>query len=83
MLAGAACAASDLTARFLSDLAKANDRLALAEARYRAAAATLLPIPEPVRADRLACRRQVTMLRQVLAGMPAVEGEGDCHVRSA
>ncbi len=78
---GAACAASDLTARFLLDLALAQRRLALAEARFRAAAASVLPIPALVREERLACRRQISMLRHVLAGMPSIEG--GCHAESA
>ena len=67
---GAACAAADLTARLLADLHQAASRLALAEARFRAAAATGAPIPFAVRHERTVCRRIVASLRQVLDGLP-------------
>ena len=81
----AACAASDLTARLLAELAQATSLLADAEARFLAARARAdhgePPIPFHVRRNRIECRRQVTLLHQVLAGMPAIEGE--CHAQSA
>jgi hypothetical protein len=72
LFADSACAASDLTARFLSELANADARLAIAEASLQAAASNGATIPKIVRVEHRARRRQVIMLRQVLAGMPAV-----------
>jgi hypothetical protein len=78
---GAACAASDLTARLLADLAQAANRLSAAESRFRAATASGLPIPLGVRAERTVCRQQVAFLRHVLEGMPTCGG--DYHAASA
>jgi hypothetical protein len=77
---GAACAASDLTARLLAELAMASRRLAAAEMTYRAAAATGLPIPFTVRQARTRSRREVANLRQMLAGLP---GGGGDHAATA
>ncbi len=82
---GAACAASDLTARLLAELVQANRQLADADEQFRVTAtrahAEGSPIPFRVRAHRTECRRQIAMLRQVLAGMPY--SGGGCHVASA
>ena len=78
---GAACAASDLTARLLTELALATRRLASAESDYRAAAATGLPIPFAVRKARTLRRREVSNFRHMLAGLPC-GGEVD-HAASA
>lgn len=67
---GAACAAADLTARILADLAQAAQHRAVAEARYRAALAAGTPVPLAVRLERTATRRQVDALHQLLDGMP-------------
>lgn len=76
-----ACAAADLTARLLAELAQADHRLALAEARFRAAAATNLPVPLAIRHERTTCRRQVASLQAMLDGMPGtMEGP---HAASA
>lgn len=74
LLEGAACAASDLTARLQADLARADERLALAEARVRAVTVAGVPVPSGLRAEHRQCRRQVASLLQVLAGMPAFDG---------
>lgn len=74
LLDGAACAASDLTARLLADLARANERMALAEARVRTRLAAGATVPDAWRAERRSCRAQVASLLQVLSGMPAVIG---------
>lgn len=78
---GAACAASDLTARLLAELAAASRRLATAGAAFRVASATGLPIPFAVRQARTGCRREVANLRHMLAGLPG-GGEGD-HAATA
>lgn len=67
---GAACAAADLTARILADLAQAAQHRAVAEARYRAALAAGVPVPLAIRLERTASRRQVDALHQLLDGMP-------------
>lgn len=71
---GAACATSDLTARLLADLACADERLALAEARMRAVTVTGVAVPSRLRAEHRQCRTLVASLRQVLAGMPGFDG---------
>ena len=76
-----ACAAADLTARLLAELAQADRRLALAEARFRAAAASGAPMPLAVRHERTSCRRQVASLQAMLDGMPGNPEES--HVASA
>jgi hypothetical protein len=78
---GAACAASDLTARLLAELAGASRRLAAAEVAYRAAAATGTAIPFAARQARTGARREVANLRHMLAGLPG-GGEGD-HAATA
>lgn len=65
----AACAASDLTARLAADLSVASARLLAAEANCRATTAGGPP-GLAMRRERLAWRRQVAGLRQLLAGMP-------------
>ena len=71
---GAACAASDLTARLLRDLASADQQLALAEARVRAVTVSGDSVPSRLRAEHRQCRRLVASLRQMLAGLPGCEG---------
>ncbi|MCU0863607.1 MAG: hypothetical protein MUC36_07455 [Planctomycetes bacterium] len=78
---GAACAASDLTARLLAELATATGRLEQAERDYRSAAATGLPIPFAVRKAGTLRRREVSNIRHMLAGLPC-GGEVD-HAASA
>ena len=81
----AACAASDLAARLVAELAVASARLAAAEQRLQAASEAACtanaPIPFPERRQRFECQQQVTLLRRVLAGLPPVEG--DDHAESA
>lgn len=76
-----ACAAADLTARLLAELAQADHHLALAEARFRAAAASSTPVPLAVRHERTTCRRHVASLQAMLDGMPG--GTEERHVASA
>ena len=81
LIDGAACAASDLTARLLAELAAAQAQLAIVDARVCAALAQGEELPADLRNDRILCRRQVAVLRQVLDGMPSLDG--DCYVASA
>ncbi len=74
LLEGAACATSDLTARLLADLARADEQLALAEARVHAVTVTGVAVPSGLRTEHRQCRRQVASLLQVLAGMPGLNG---------
>jgi len=76
-----ACAAADLTARLLAELALADHRLAIVEARCRAAAATGDRLPLALRHERTSCRRQVASLQAMLDGMPGSLEER--HVASA
>jgi hypothetical protein len=82
---GATCAASDLTARLVAELARAKRELARAEEELFAATmqsrAERRAIPFQLRRQRSRCRNQIDMLRLVLAGMPYSEGE--YHVESA
>lgn len=81
----AACAASDLAARLTAELTVANARLLAAEQHFHAASARAMsqqsPIPFAVRRQRIEARQQVVLLRQVLAGMPAIAGGS--HAESA
>ena len=74
----AVCAASDLAARLARELAKALTQLEHAERCFDAAAASAQgiggPIPFRVRRERNERRREVGMLRHVLAGMPQTDG---------
>ena len=82
---GAACAAADLTARLLGDLAEASARFADAQREFSLAAARARAertvIPFSVRSRRTACRDQVGLLRRILAGIYNCSGEA--HVDSA
>lgn len=73
---GAACAGSDLTARLWADLARANECMAIANARLDAAMGKGLPAAS-LRAAARACRRQVRSLLRVLSGMPGFHGGED------
>jgi len=79
------CAAADLAARLDAELNQAAARLDAAERHFRAASARAIssrsPIPFAVRRQRIECRQQISLLQQVLAGMPATGG--DCHAESA
>ena len=82
LMDGAACdAASDLTARLLAELSRAQAELAVAEGRMHTALAVGAAIPPDVRSERILARQKVAVLHQVLDGMPSVEGE--CHAASA
>ena len=70
----AACAAADLTARLLAELSQAHARLAIADARAHAALARGLTMPADARTERILCQRQIAVIRQVLDGVPSVEG---------
>lgn len=83
LIDGAACAVSDFSARFYAELAHAQAQLAVADARACFALSQGSPIPADVRNERILCRRQISVLRQMLDGVPAIEGEGDCHAASA
>ncbi|MEZ6038195.1 MAG: hypothetical protein R3F29_11980 [Planctomycetota bacterium] len=83
LIEGVACAVSDLSARLYADLATAQAQLAVADARACFALSQGAPIPGDVRSERILCRRQIAVLRQMLDGIPSLESEGDCHVASA
>lgn len=70
LLDGATCAASDLTARLLAELARVERQLADAEARALAAIVFGRPVPADAEVDRVAGRQHVAALHEVLAGMP-------------
>jgi hypothetical protein len=80
LLEGAACAGSDLAARLLAELARANDSLALAEARVRAQAIAGDRAGR-TRVEARRCRRHVASLLRVLSGMP--DFTGGCHAATA
>lgn len=67
---GAACAASDLTARLLAELRRAGHDLAAAEAELVAAVREGRAIPFAARRRRAACRHEINNLRRLLAGLP-------------
>jgi len=79
----AACAVSDFTARFHAELATAQAQLTVLDARAFHALAQGQAISADVRNDRILCRRQIAVLRQVLDGIPAVEEKGGRHAVSA
>ena len=81
LIEGAACAASDLTARLLAELAQAQAQLAISDAQAHAALATGLPVPRSVRSERVLQKRQVAVIRQILDGVPSVSEES--HAASA
>ena len=81
LIDGAACAASDLTARLLAELAQAQAQLAISDARAHAALAIGQPVPKNVRTERVLQRRQVAVIRQILDGVPSVSE--DNHAASA
>jgi hypothetical protein len=74
----AVCAASDLAARLARELTQALTHLEHAERCFDAAAVDAevigAPIPFPLRRNRNERRREVAMLRHVLAGMPTIHG---------
>jgi hypothetical protein len=71
---GAACAASDLTARLMAEMRRAGHSLAAAEAELVAAVRTGQPIPFAARRRRAECRHEIHNLRRLLAGMPSHPG---------
>ena len=81
---GAACAAADLTARLLAELTDASAQFAAAQQEFDRAAARARAdgtvIPFSIRARRIACRDEVSLLRRVLAG---IYSTGEAHVESA
>jgi hypothetical protein len=79
LLEGAACAGSDLAARLLAELARANDSLALAEARVHAQAGAAAG-GDRTRVEARRCRRHVASLQRLLSGMPDF---GGCHAAPA
>lgn len=79
---GAACAASDLTARLLAELTHVEQRLADAEARALAAMVFGQPVPSDAEADRVTGRQHIAALHHLLAGMP-ITIPGDSHVATA
>jgi hypothetical protein len=82
--AGAVCPASDLTARLEGELRRARQDLSIAEACYSCAAERALAAGEPVpfapRRALARCRRQLSVLVRILAG---VSFTGDCNVELA
>lgn len=81
LIEGAACAASDLTARLHAELTRAQAQLAITTARVHAIMARGDNLPLDLRNDRILHEEQVAVLHQVLAGVPCIEG--DHHAVSA
>lgn len=81
LIDGAACAASDLTARLQAELARALAQLAITDARAHAALAVSSTVPADVRNEGILEREKVAVLRQLLDGVPAIEGGN--HAASA
>jgi hypothetical protein len=79
---GAACPASDLAARLLWELTRAEHDLAIAEARVFQTLAVGDVVPADVRTHRDDCRLRVGGLHHLLAGMPVAD-EGGYHAASA
>lgn len=83
-ITSAACAASDLAARFVGELQRARQDLRLAERRFRVAAEAAMaqgtPIPLAGRRTLNDARRQLAALEQLLADVP---GTGGCDAKSA
>ena len=80
---GATCAAADLTARLLAELAEASAQFADAQQEFSLAAVKARSertvIPFSIRSRRTACRDQIALLRRILAGIYS----GEAHVESA
>lgn len=85
LIDGAACAASDLTARLHAELSRAQAQLAITTARAHAAQAFGEELPVELRNDWILHEEQVAVLRQVLEGVPTVgdSTEGESHAISA
>ena len=81
LIEGAACAASDLTARLHAELSRAQAQLAITTARVHAILARGDNLSLDLRNDRILHAEQVAVLQEVLDGVPAIEG--DCHAVSA
>ena len=81
LLEGAACAASDLTARLHAELTRAQAQLAITTARTHSILARGETIPPDLANARVLHAEEVAVLREVLNGVPSVEG--DCHAASA
>ena len=81
LIEGAACAASDLTARLHADLTHAQAQLAITSARIHSLTARSETIPPNLLNDRILQTEQVAVLREVLNGVPSVD-EAD-HAQSA
>ncbi|HEX6809991.1 MAG TPA: hypothetical protein VF384_00085 [Planctomycetota bacterium] len=81
---GSTCAAADLTARLLAELAEASAKFADAQQEFSLAAVKArterTAVPFDIRSKRTACRDQVTLLRRILAG---IYSTGEAHVESA
>jgi hypothetical protein len=74
---GAACAGWDLAARLLTELARASDALALAEARVQSQTLAYGVASAGARRAERACRGHVEQLELLLAGMPELQGAND------
>jgi hypothetical protein len=77
LLEGAACAASDLTARLQAELTQAKAQLAIGTARTHSILARGETIPPDLANDCILHAEQVAVLRELLDGLPSVAG--DCH----
>ena len=85
LIDGAACAASDLTARLHAELSRAQAQLAITTARVHALAARGDDLPSDLRNDQILHLEQVAVIREVLEGVPSIDDgvEGECHAVSA
>ena len=77
----AACAAVDLTARLHAELTEALARLAITTARTHNILSRGEAVPTDLTNARILQAEQVEVLRQLLNGVPSVEG--DEHAASA
>lgn len=80
-----ACAASDLSARLLTEVSRAIADLQAAEHRYadgsRCAGSSPATVPFGLRRDVTMCRKRLAALRQILAGVLGPDGGN--HAASA
>jgi len=81
LIEGAACAASDLTARLHAELVQAQAQLAITTARTHSIMARGETLPPDLVNERILHTEQVAVLHEVLNGVPSVEEED--HAASA
>jgi hypothetical protein len=85
LIDGAACAASDLTARLHAELYRAQAQLAITTARMHVTMARGDDPSPDLRNDHILHGEHVAVLRQVLDGVPCIDNTtgGEGHAVSA